>query len=75
MSNGVQSFLHRAGIDAEEALLASNAGIVRDATNHGIQSAYGIAALLAIIPFVLVLFLKRTHAPDESEQEHMAMAH
>ena len=75
MSNGVQSFLHKAGIDATEALQATNAEIVRDATNHGIQSAYGIASLIAIIPLVLVFFLKRTHAPDESDQEHIAMAH
>lgn len=75
MSNGRQTFLHGAGIDAKEALLTTNAGIVRDATNHGIQSAYGIAALLAIIPLVLVFFLKRTQAPDESEQEQIAMAH
>ncbi|RYX80885.1 DHA2 family efflux MFS transporter permease subunit [bacterium] len=75
MSNGVQSFLSKAGINAKQALLPSNAEIVRDATNYGIQSAYGVAALLAIIPFVLVFFLKRTHAPDEGEQERIAMAH
>jgi DHA2 family lincomycin resistance protein-like MFS transporter len=75
MSNGIQNFLHGAGIDAKEALLTTNASIVRDATNHGIQSAYGVAAFLAVIPFVLVFFLKRSHAPDESEQEHIALVH
>ena len=75
MSNGRQNFLHGAGIDAREALLTSNASIVRDATNHGIQSAYGIATFIAVLPLVLVFFLKRTHAPDESEQEHTAMVH
>jgi DHA2 family lincomycin resistance protein-like MFS transporter len=75
MSNGVQSFLQRAGVDAKEALLTSNAEIVRDATNHGIQSAYGLATFLAIIPLVLVFFLKRTHAPDEGEQERITMVH
>ncbi|HEX8550207.1 MAG TPA: MDR family MFS transporter [Abditibacteriaceae bacterium] len=75
MSNGIQNFLHSAGIDAREALVTTNASIVRDATNHGIQSAYGIAAFIAVIPLALVFFLKRTHAPDESEQEHSAMVH
>jgi DHA2 family lincomycin resistance protein-like MFS transporter len=75
MSNGIQNFLHNAGIDAKEALVSSNASIVRDATNHGIQSAYGVATYLAVLPLVLVFFLKRTQAPDESEQEHTAMVH
>ncbi len=75
MSNGIQNFLRSAGIDSKEALLTTNANIVREATNHGIQSAYGIATFIAVIPLVLVFFLKRTHAPDESEQEHIAMVH
>lgn len=75
MSNGVQSFLQRAGIDAREALLAVNSEVVREATNHGIRSAYSVAACLAIIPLTLVFFLKRTHAPDEGEQEQIAMMH
>jgi DHA2 family lincomycin resistance protein-like MFS transporter len=75
MSNGRQTFLHSAGIDAQEALLTNNASMVRDATNHGIQSAYGVAAFLAIIPLVLVFFLKRTQSPDESEQEHSEQEH
>jgi DHA2 family lincomycin resistance protein-like MFS transporter len=75
MSNGRQTFLQSAGIDAQESLLTSNANILRDATNHGIKSAYGVAAFLAIIPLVLVFFLKRTHAPDEGEQEHPALVH
>lgn len=73
MSNGVQKFLTDAGIDAREALLAANADIVREATNQGIRNAYGLATFLAIIPFVLVFFLKRGHAPDEDAQERVAM--
>jgi len=75
MSNGIQNFLRVAGVDAKEALFTTNASIVREATNHGIQSAYGIATFIALIPLVLVFFLKRTHAPDEGEQEHIAMVH
>lgn len=69
MSNGRQTFLHGAGINAQEALLITNANIVRDATNHGIQNAYGIATLLAIIPLVLVFFLRRTHTPETDTPE------
>lgn len=75
MSNGRQSFLQGAGIDAQEALLTTHASIVRDATNQGIQSAYSVAAFIAIIPLALVFFLKRSHAPDEGEQEDIAMVH
>jgi DHA2 family lincomycin resistance protein-like MFS transporter len=75
MSNGVQNHLQKSGISSAAALLKDNAEIVRDATNYGIQNAYGTASLLAIIPLVLVFFLKRTHAPDEGEQEQMAMMH
>jgi DHA2 family lincomycin resistance protein-like MFS transporter len=75
MSNGVQDFLHKADINSAARLLKANAEIVRDATNYGIQSAYGVASLLAIIPLVLVFFLKRSHAPDESEQEQIEMVH
>lgn len=73
MSNGIQSALRGAGITNEEALLEANANIVRSATNHGIQSAYGVAAVLAIIPLVLVFFLKRSPAPDADNQERMAL--
>lgn len=75
MSNGVQTFLRGAGISAKEALGEANTSIVRDATNHGIQSAYGVAAFLALIPLVLVFFLKQSPAPDEGDQEHPGMAH
>jgi DHA2 family lincomycin resistance protein-like MFS transporter len=75
MSNGIQTYLRGAGLDSQGALSAANASIVREATNHGIRSAYGVASIIAIIPLVLVFFLKRTHAPDESEQEYIAMVH
>ena len=75
MSNGVQSVLRGAGIDGQAALLATNAGLMRDATNHGIRSAYGVAAVLAVVPLVLVFFLKRTHAPDDGDQERPLFAH
>lgn len=71
MSNGVQSFLSSTGVEAKTA----SVDILRDATNHGIQSAYGVASFLAIIPFVLVFFLKRTQVSEQSGEPQAAIAH